>query len=159
MLPERQVAVQLGFRDHKQVKMLLRLFSHVVLHSVKLTVMQMDEPVDTEVYTREVFSFGLAPRDTSHTVANSSVVGYLPHLALFTTSSSPRDVVRVWGVGGEPFPPQMQTVLSAAEVEAKHPEVLLGSHHDAKPSSDEERVAIRVEFEVACSGSGFGAVY
>lgn len=159
MLPESQVAVLLNFRDHKQVKFLLRLFARVTLHSVTATVIQMDEPVDTEVYTREVFSFGLVPRDTSHTVANSSVVGYLPHLKLFTTSSSPRDVVMTWGAAGLPFPPQLQTELSAAEVEAKYPELMLGSHHDAKPSSQEERVAIRLEFEVACSGSGFGAVY
>jgi len=127
---------------------------------VTLTVIQLDEPVDTEVYDRETFSFGLVPRDTCHTAAGSSVVGYIPHQKLFTTSSSPVDKEHTWGVGvGSAFPPGMQLELASAEVNSNYPVALLGSHSDAKASSTDSRVALRVEFTIACSTVGFGAVY
>lgn len=141
------------------VKQLLKLYGSVVLHSVTLTVVQLEVPATDASFTREVFSFGLVPRDTSHTVAKSSVVGFLPHMQLFVSSTSPVDRTHTWGGNGTPFPPALQLKLSSAEVDAHYPEVLLGSHHDASPSSTNEVVAVRISFEVACSTTGFGAVY
>jgi len=137
---------------------LLRMFHTVELHSLTLTVVQLKEEPSADDFQRQMFSFGLVPRGTTHTAAASSVVGYIPHLEEYMTSAISREKTVSWGAGGKPFPPALQLDLSAAELKSKHPEILLGMHDDPA-SGSEEIIGVRVSFTLRCSGTGFGAVY
>jgi len=149
-----------SFTSHKLVANLLRLYHTVELHSVTLQVFQVRTEPNADDYVPRLFSFGVVPRDITHTAANSSVVGYIPHLETFITSANGNEKTVSWGqlLGARPFPPGLQLDLSAAEIKSKFPEVLLGIHED--PDRDEQSlVAMRMTFVLRCSGAGFGAVY
>lgn len=147
-----------SFRNHPQVKMLMKLFASVKLVSVRVYLAQASIGSPDDVADSNFVRFGLVPRGTVTVYKDTSVVSYLPHLQTMAMDRTVLSATTI-SLNGNDFPPGVELDFRSAEVRNNYAEFLVAR---ISPGPKGEKIALirgQIDFIVECDGQNFGAVY
>jgi len=149
-----------NFRSHETVAQLLKLFQFVELTYVRATLIQAEIPVpdDQRPFEPRIVRHGIAPDGLDGNIGGLNVVANQPHLNTWVSDSANSvSTVTVYGRGGLPFPPGVQTEFRATQIRNNYAVYWLGCINPR--IAEDPLVRLLLDFDVSVSGVGFGAYH